>query len=208
MLGIAIDGPAGSGKTTLGRWIAEQLNWGYLETGLVYRVAAWVFLNNDTITSIGPWLLKDVKVQPDYPNTGQSAGEITVRDCPVSISALRDRAVDGLVTPVAASPGVREAVTGCCAEVAAAGPCVVVGRDATSMIVPDASLKIVLFAPKRILAQRLGSGGSSRLEQEEVLLPVQVPNPSVVALDTGGLTIEEVRLQIAPHLERFGHCAK
>lgn len=203
---ITIDGPAGAGKTTLGHWIADQLGWNYLETGLLYRAAAHVLITDASTRrqEPGAHLLAGVRVRPRRPCPAPRPQQLLLAGQLIPMQRLRSEAVDRLVTQVASAPPVRQAVDALCRDVIGSGPCVVVGRDAASSVAPGARLKLVLEAPEDVLAARLRFPDSPRVRQERRLLEMtRAGVGDVVLIDTGPLSIRQVQQVVAPLVSSF-----
>ncbi|SDM93996.1 cytidylate kinase [Cryobacterium flavum] len=145
---VAIDGPAGSGKSSVSRAVARRLGFAYLDTGAAYRALAWLALDRktdqtqaDAVTA----LLKDF----DY-SIGTDPDEyfVTVGQTDVT-DAIRSPEVSAAVSAVARVPAVREALTELFRSLAANvdRPGVVVeGRDITTIVAPEAEVRILLTA--------------------------------------------------------------
>ena len=145
---VAIDGPAGSGKSSVSRAVARRLGFAYLDTGAAYRALAWLALDRktdqtqaDAVTA----LLKDF----DY-SIGTDPDEyfVTVGQTDVT-DAIRSPEVSAAVSAVARVPAVREALTELFRSLAANvdRPGVVVeGRDITTIVAPEAEIRILLTA--------------------------------------------------------------
>jgi cytidylate kinase len=154
---IAIDGPAASGKSTIGGHLAHELDYLYFDTGVMYRAITWVALSRDVsiedeaaVTQLAETVQLDVlspTVDDGRDVTVLAAGEDITRD-------LRRPEVDRYVSPVSAYRGVRHALTLQQRRVGQGGHVVMVGRDIGTVVLPEAELKIYLDASLRERAHR------------------------------------------------------
>ncbi len=196
---IAIDGPAGAGKSTVGRAIAQRLGVGYLDTGAMYRAVTFAVLRR----GIDPHDLEGVaEVAADIDLRIDDGVFVDGEDATVEI---RGREVTGAVSAVAANSGVRaEMVDVQRAWVAQHGGGVVEGRDIGSVVFPNADLKLFVTASARVRAERRVAeiGGDvddveasiierDRKDSSRADSPLVEASGSVV-VDTTGMTIEEV----------------
>ena len=146
---VAIDGPAGAGKSTLAAAVAAHLGVERLDTGAMYRAVAWSALRHgvdpadaDAVADLARRTVIDV------------AARVLV-DGEDATTEIRSAAVDGAVSAVAANPAVRaELVARQRAWVTARGSGVVEGRDIGSVVLPDADVKIYLTAATDVRARR------------------------------------------------------
>ncbi|MBD3758159.1 MAG: (d)CMP kinase [Microbacterium sp.] len=153
---IAIDGPAGSGKSSVSKQVARELGYGYLDTGAAYRALAWHALAQDADTADPSAVLAAAAEFPyaislDPDDYWVRVGETDVTD------AIREPRVSDAVSGVARVPAVRAQVTELFrALVAESGlPGVVVeGRDITTVVAPDAPVRILLTAAPEVRAAR------------------------------------------------------
>ncbi|WP_312678067.1 (d)CMP kinase [Microbacterium sp.] len=153
---IAIDGPAGSGKSSVSKQVARELGYGYLDTGAAYRALAWHALAQDADTADPGAVLAAAAEFPyaislDPDDYWVRVGETDVTD------AIREPRVSDAVSGVARVPEVRAQVTELFrALVAESGlPGVVVeGRDITTVVAPDAPVRILLTAAPEVRAAR------------------------------------------------------
>jgi cytidylate kinase len=197
---IAIDGPAGAGKSTVGRALAERLDVGYLDTGAMYRAMTFAALrrgvavgDHDGVAAIAP----DVRMSIED-------GRVTV-DGVDATAAIRGRDVTDSVSQVAANPVVRNVlVERQRAWVARHGGGVVEGRDIGSVVFPDADLKLYVTASPRVRAERRVReiGGDVGEVEAAIILrdrfdssrdhsPLTEAEGAIV-VDTTGMTIDEV----------------
>jgi cytidylate kinase len=139
---IAIDGPAGSGKSTISRLVAEKLDYLYLDTGAMYRALTWKALqeNSDLTNEKGLVELAKrtaIKLTKDR--------KVFVDDTDVTVP-IRDPELTKRVYYIARAAGVRECMVALQREIGKAGGVVVEGRDITTVVFPDAKTKIYLDA--------------------------------------------------------------
>ena len=154
---IAIDGPAASGKSTIGHHLAAWLDYLYLDTGVLYRAVTWAALERDIpvddetrVTALARTLNIDVTAP-----TVDDGRQYTVLVGDEDITwAIRTPAVDRNVSIVAAYPDVRQALTERMREIGARGDVVMVGRDIGTVVLPDADLKIYVEASVEVRAHR------------------------------------------------------
>jgi cytidylate kinase len=154
---IAIDGPAASGKSTLGAALAQRLGYTYFDSGVVYRAVTWLALRRGADVHDQRRLVElaremDIQVRPPDRDDGRQA--TILLDGEDVTWALRSPAVDRNVSAVSALPRVRQALTERLRAMAAAGGIVMVGRDIGTVVLPDADLKIYLTAGVEERARR------------------------------------------------------
>jgi cytidylate kinase len=154
---IAIDGPAASGKSTVGGLLAERWGYVYLDTGVMYRAVTWAALvqgvaieDEAGVTALAQRLQIDV-VQPTVDDGRQYTVLVDGRDVTWEI---RRPEVNHGVSPVSAYPGVRAALTDQQRRIGQRGRIVMVGRDIGTVVLPDADLKIFLDATLDERAER------------------------------------------------------
>jgi cytidylate kinase len=153
---VAVDGPAGSGKSSVSKEVARRLGFGYLDTGAAYRALAWHALEHRADTSDSAAVLDvagdfDYAISLDPDDHWVRVGATDVTD------AIREPRVSDAVSGVARVPAVRESVTALFrALVAGSGlPGVVVeGRDITTVVAPDAPVRVLLTAAPEVRAAR------------------------------------------------------
>lgn len=153
---VAIDGPAGSGKSSVSKQVARLLGFGFLDTGAAYRALAWLALERGVDTSDSTAVL-DVMGDFDYA-ISLDADEFWVRVGAVDVTrAIREPRVSEAVSGVARVPAVRQSVNALFRALVAASdrPGVVVeGRDITTVVAPDAPVRILLTAAPDVRAAR------------------------------------------------------
>lgn len=154
---IAIDGPASSGKSTLGKSLADTLGYLFFDTGVMYRAITWVTLERGIgisdemgVTALAEQI--EIDIRP--PSVGDG------RNCDILVDGqditwnIRRPEVDANVSPVSAYRGVRQALTLQQRRIGLRGRVVMVGRDIGTVVMPDADLKIYLDASAEERARR------------------------------------------------------
>ena len=189
---IAIDGPAGSGKSTLSRALAARLGIQRLDTGAMYRAVAWAVLQRqvdptdaDAVADVAQTLAIDV-------------GDRVSADGTDITEAIRGVEVSATVSAVAANPAVRALMVERQRQwVASHGGGVVEGRDIGSVVLPDANLKLYLDASPDVRAARRSEEGAEavarrdRLDSTRAASPLEVPDGARL-IDTGAHSVEEI----------------
>ena len=198
---IAIDGPAGAGKSTVARRLAARLGFRYLDTGAMYRALTWLALER----GVG---LGDVDglsaLAEAHPVTFDAAGRVLVDETDVT-DAIREPRIDQAVPRVARLQPVRRVMRARQRELAEEGSAVIEGRDIGTVVAPDAAVKVYLVADegeraRRRLAERPGSGAESlatdlRLRDESDA-PQMQPAGDAEQIDTTDLAVDEVVARI------------
>ena len=154
---IAIDGPAASGKSTLGKLLADRLEYVFFDTGVMYRAATLAVMNQRidlsdemAVTNLTRRIRIDVRkasIQDGRLN------DVVLDDVDVTW-AIRDRDVEQNVSQVSAYPGVREELTGQQRKIGERGRVVMIGRDIGTVVMPSAGLKLFLEASPEVRALR------------------------------------------------------
>ena len=150
---VAIDGPSGSGKSTVARRVAESLGLRFLDTGAMYRALTW-------------WLLEQGVDLTDRARVAELAGDLPLRmgtdprrptvhvgDVDVA-SAIRETRISAAVSAVATNLGVREELVRRQRRIVDEGGVVVEGRDITTVVAPDAPVRVLLTASEQARVAR------------------------------------------------------
>jgi cytidylate kinase len=147
---VAIDGPAGAGKSTVARELAARLGFRYLDTGAMYRSLTWLALHQgiplDEAETLG-------RLATEYSVIFDTEGRVFIDDTDVTTS-IRDVRVDRMVPVVARHPEVREVMRERQRELGAEGNVVIEGRDIGTVVGPDAEVKVYLVADEGVRAAR------------------------------------------------------
>ena len=209
---LAIDGPAGAGKSTVSKMVAQQLGFTCLDTGAMYRAVAWRAVADgvalDDAQALGR-IAREVPISFDYEPGNLSPTAVYIGGNDVTL-AIRTAEIDKAVSPVSAEPLVRKALVSQQQRIGASGNYVVEGRDIGTVVFPDAQLKIYLFASAEERARRRVAQNAERgvglTDYDAVLADIirrddydssrasspLKPAEDAVMLDSTKLSIEEV----------------
>lgn len=204
---VAIDGPAGAGKSTIAKLAAEKLGYAYIDTGAMYRSVAWKFLqtgkafDEDFISGLSKTMLIDFKPEAKINRVFVDGTEVT--------EAIRTPEVTAIVSRVAAIGEVREAMVDQQRRMGEAGGVLMDGRDIGTVVFPNAQLKIFLTASveeraRRRYAEMVAKGQQVDLQQlqediaerdkqdsERAISPLRQAEDALL-LDTSDMGISEV----------------
>ena len=147
---VAIDGPAGAGKSTVARGLAARLGFRYLDTGAMYRSLTWLALKQGLPLAEGARL---GSLARESPITFDEAGRVYIAQTDVT-DAIRQVRVDRMVPVVARHPEVRQVMRERQRELAVEGNVVIEGRDIGTVVAPDAEVKVYLVADPSVRARR------------------------------------------------------
>ncbi len=189
---IAIDGPAGSGKSSVSRALAERLGVDRLDTGAMYRAVAWAVLDRgldpDDTASVAA-LAGDLAI---------TVGERVTADGNDVTTAIRSPEVSAAVSAVAANPGVRAVLVDRQRQwVTEHGGGIVEGRDIASVVFPGADVKIFLTATEEERSRRRSEESAHALARRDHRDSTRSDSPLGVAdgarlIDTTDRTVEDV----------------
>lgn len=206
---IALDGPAGSGKSTIGQALAARLHYAMVDTGLIYRLVARGVLDagvdpddREAVRQISVAMLKDVQVART--DTG---GVIRVAGRPLSELRLHADDITRTVPRVARYERVREVVRQIQRRVIAEGPTILAGRDIGTVVAPEAELKLYLDvslqerAARKLWAQTVDElrtqteverqlADRDRMDRERETSPMRVATDAVV-IRTDKMSVDE-----------------
>ena len=205
---VAIDGPVASGKTAVGRALAQRLGWRLFDTGIMYRAATWqaqrkgVHLDEDE--SVAELILDSEFQLTPHPNDHSVELDVYV-DGDNATPHLRNPEVESGVPTVAAIAGVRVSMVEIQQTQASKGCMIVVGRDIGTVVLPDAPVKIYLDASESVRARRRAAEQNGDADEASVLKATQrrdqrdrgrVTSPLTVAadavvLDTSDLSLDQ-----------------
>jgi len=209
---IAVDGPAASGKSTIGGLLAERLGYLYFDTGVMYRAVTWAAIARgiDVADEAGvTGLAERLRIDVIRPTVADGRQYTVLADGQDVTWKIRRSEVNWGVSPVSAYPGVRAALTAQQRRIGQKGKIVMVGRDIGTVVLPDADLKIYLDATVEERAGRRYRETLARSELaefDEVLASVQLRDEidsgrahaplraaeDAVVVDTTALGIEAV----------------
>lgn len=152
---IAIDGPSGSGKSSTSRGVAQRLGLAYLDTGSMYRAAAWAWRDSgiepgdaEAVSGFVQNLRLEVGTDPARPTIGVNGTDVT--------EAIREPGISSVVSSVATNLGVRKALTDQMRRLidASGRRMVVEGRDITTVVAPDADVRVLIVADPAVRIAR------------------------------------------------------
>ncbi|OCS86580.1 (d)CMP kinase [Caryophanon latum] len=209
---IAIDGPAGAGKSTIAKIVAEQLGFTYIDTGAMYRAITYKALQQNVSLADEAALaellkLSTIELQPS------ENGQLVFLDGENVSDVIRTNDVTSSVSQVAAHGAIREQMVSAQQQLAAAGGVVMDGRDIATHVLPQAELKVFMSATVEERARRRFIDNEKRgidstmesliedialrdkLDSEREVSPL-VQADDAIYLDTTTLTIDEAALEI------------
>jgi CMP/dCMP kinase len=207
---VAIDGPAGAGKSTVARALAKRLGFRYLDTGAMYRALTWLALQRGIPLGDGAPL---GGLARENPVTFDENGRVFITGSDVT-AAIRLARVDQMVPVVARHPEVREVMRERQRELALQGDAVIEGRDIGTVVAPDAEVKVYLVADaavrtRRRLSERADVGQDAlatdlKLRDESDRVRMQ-PAQDAEEIDTTELGVDEVvaRIEALVRLRSF-----
>jgi len=198
---VAIDGPAGAGKSTVARALARRLGFRYLDTGAMYRALTWLAMKREVPLDHEAAL---VQLAREHPVALSDENRVWIDGIDVT-SSIREARVDRLVPVVARHQRVREVMRERQRELGEYGDVVIEGRDIGTVVAPGAAVKVYLVADQEIRARRRsaerpGIGADAlatdlRLRDESDAVQMR-PAPDATEIDTSDLTVDEVVTQI------------
>ena len=194
---VAIDGPAGAGKSTVARALAERLGFRYLDTGAMYRALTWLAMQRGLDLGAAAELATLARAEPV---TFDEEGRVWIAGIDVTAS-IRGPRVDRMVPVVAAHPAVREVMRERQRQLGREGDVVIEGRDIGTVVAPNAEVKVYLVADraeraKRRMAERPGIGADAlatdlRVRDAQDAARMQ-PAEDAQEIDTTSMQVEQV----------------
>ena len=194
---VAIDGPAGAGKSTVARALAERLGFRYLDTGAMYRALTWLAMRRSLDLGGGEALAELARAEPV---TFDEEGRVWIAGMDVT-SSIRDTRIDRMVPVVARHTPVREVMRERQRLLVNDGDVVIEGRDIGTVVAPGAEVKVYLVADrgeraKRRTADRPGIGADAlatdlRARDASDFARMQ-PAEDAQQIDTTDLRVEDV----------------
>jgi cytidylate kinase len=201
---VAVDGPAGSGKSSVSKAASRRLGFDYLDTGAAYRALTWVALENGADTSEAGEIVELLEDFPYRTELGEAGTIVKVGDIDVS-DEIREPRVSAVVSDIARIPEVRLALNDAFRRIIAgtAAPGIVVeGRDITTVVAPDAHVRILLTADEAVrIARRsaeLAPDAASTADQlrerdrrDAQVVDFMTAAPGVITIDSTDLDFDQ-----------------
>jgi cytidylate kinase len=194
---VAIDGPAGTGKSTVARALAERLGFRYLDTGAMYRALTWLGMQRGLDLGGADALADLARAEPVI---FDGEGRVWIAGTDVTAS-IRDTRIDRMVPVVARHSSVREVMRDRQRQLGREGDVVIEGRDIGTVVAPDAEVKVYLIADreeraKRRMSDRPGIGADAlatdlKLRDESDAARMR-PAEDAQEIDTTNLRVEDV----------------
>jgi cytidylate kinase len=194
---VAIDGPAGAGKSTVARRLAQRLGFRYLDTGAMYRALTWLAVEQNADLDDGEGLAALARANPI---SFEDEQHVVIDHRDIS-DEIREPRIDRLVSSVARHPAVREVMRVRQRELGEVGNVVIEGRDIGTVVAPTAEVKVYLVADeseraRRRVAERPGLAADalatdlrSRDERDAAQMR---PAADAEQIDTTQLSIDDV----------------
>jgi cytidylate kinase len=194
---VAIDGPAGAGKSTVARALAERLGFRYLDTGAMYRALTWLAMKRGLDLGNAEALAQLAQEQPVLFSEGD---RVSIAGTDVTSSIRSDR-VDRMVPVVARHTPVREVMRDRQRQLGRDGDVVIEGRDIGTVVAPQAEVKVYLVADREVRARRrmterpgIGADAlATDLRKRDARDAERMqPAPDAIEIDTTSLEVEDV----------------
>jgi cytidylate kinase len=213
---VAIDGPAASGKTTIGNHLAERWKYLFFDTGVMYRAVTWLALEKKIPIKDEPAvsaLAEKVQIDVEPPSKDDGRDYDVLADGVDVTWQIRSPKVDAKVSKVSAYPAVRKALTTQQRRIGLRGKVIMVGRDIGTVVLPEADLKIFLDASvderaRRRFNQRIDCGEEvdfpkilkmlkrrDRKDSTREIAPLRAASDAVL-INTDTLSVTEVLSEI------------
>jgi cytidylate kinase len=202
---VAIDGPAGSGKSSVSKQAARELGWGYLDTGAAYRALTWQVQNHldfhlEDLSTSNLHEVFDYSISVDPDNYWVRVGEVDVTD------AIRSTEVAEGVSAIARVPEVRTFMKALTRDIVARSEkpgMIVEGRDITTVVLPDANARLLLTASEEVRlkrrsaeigvndTQKVARQVSQRDASDAAVSDFMTPAEGVTLIDSSDLNFEQ-----------------
>ena len=203
---VAIDGPAGAGKSTVARLLADRLGFRYLDTGAMYRAVTWLAMSRGVPLAEADQL---AALAASNPVEFEEGDRVSIAGTDVT-SSIRDTRIDRMVPVVARHQQVRTVMRERQRELGEKGDVVIEGRDIGTVVAPNAAVKVYLIADeseriRRRATERPGFGADAlatdlRMRDEKDAAQME-PAADAERIDTTGLTVEDVVARIEQLVE-------